>query len=551
MSKAIVPPYVQFLNTESDPLENGKIYIGEAGQNPETNPITVYFEEDLTLPAPQPLRTLAGRITYNGSFRNIHTDETEYSIVIKDQNDITIATELRARIGLPTEGLSAAKVKELYEANADTNAFTDANASSLNALSNYTQIFGRQSNQSVRNGDWNFIHDDALASRVQDGNRQQPNWIGWQTDYFQFKDFTDTRNQFVVDPGFDVDIDNDNFPLVLRVNRIDKSFGGNVPLLDSQYSVTKNGTELTITTNDSIDGNLFDVRIWPKGTLQDNAGNSGPLLNFIYGTYDAVTDNSGPQITINSTHSASIRCTGGHSTFLYGSYIFMLDGCDYSGAGGTNIVLTDLDAGGAYGSNIEAGGNSSFVYGSDVKMFSDNSYAFGRGHRLVTVSNTIFANSVMMGRGGEPRTGGMFVYGAAKSSDVRAGQRQTGRFSGSRLTTSASESFLSASTGNSLYVPGINSKTRVKVWASCHDGSDDNHANFDGEITLFRNGNSSRIEGVTALTKSGVVGTAANCSMRFQVASNGLYIRVTGEDGKEYKWFGEIEIIEHSYDAPA
>ena len=54
--KKIVSPFEVYTDTDGDPLENGKIYIGEANKDPETDPITAYWDSSLTTPAAQPVR---------------------------------------------------------------------------------------------------------------------------------------------------------------------------------------------------------------------------------------------------------------------------------------------------------------------------------------------------------------------------------------------------------------------------------------------------------------------------------------------------------------
>ena len=50
----IVAPFQQFFDTGGRPLANGKIYIGTANLDAENNPIEVFWDEALTIPAPPP-----------------------------------------------------------------------------------------------------------------------------------------------------------------------------------------------------------------------------------------------------------------------------------------------------------------------------------------------------------------------------------------------------------------------------------------------------------------------------------------------------------------
>ncbi|TNE46858.1 MAG: hypothetical protein EP341_09560 [Sphingomonadales bacterium] len=85
MTRQILPSYQVFHDASGNPLSNGYIYIGVAGLNPETNPSSIYWDELQTIPATQPIRTIAGRPSHNGSPEKLYIG-TNYSITVKDQN---------------------------------------------------------------------------------------------------------------------------------------------------------------------------------------------------------------------------------------------------------------------------------------------------------------------------------------------------------------------------------------------------------------------------------------------------------------------------------
>lgn len=84
-------PFEYFTDTNGDPLDGGYVYIGSANQNPKTSPITVYFDPDLTIPAPQPLRTTAGRIVRSGSPAAIYSNASTFSILIENKSGQQVA----------------------------------------------------------------------------------------------------------------------------------------------------------------------------------------------------------------------------------------------------------------------------------------------------------------------------------------------------------------------------------------------------------------------------------------------------------------------------
>ena len=81
----ITTPFGIFNDTDGTPLENGYIYIGEINKNPETFPVSIFWDDELSIPASQPIRTIAGYPSNNGSPGNIFTIKN-YSITVRDKN---------------------------------------------------------------------------------------------------------------------------------------------------------------------------------------------------------------------------------------------------------------------------------------------------------------------------------------------------------------------------------------------------------------------------------------------------------------------------------
>lgn len=81
---SIQVPFPVFQDRDGQPLENGYVWIGVANLNPQTNPIVAYFDAALTIPAPQPLRTLNGYISRAGTPAQIYVDGVNFSILVQD-----------------------------------------------------------------------------------------------------------------------------------------------------------------------------------------------------------------------------------------------------------------------------------------------------------------------------------------------------------------------------------------------------------------------------------------------------------------------------------
>jgi hypothetical protein len=82
---SIQPTYPIFTETDGQPLENGYIWIGTVNLDPQVNPINVYFDAALTILAPQPIRTLAGYPSNNGTPARLYVN-SDYSIRVMNKN---------------------------------------------------------------------------------------------------------------------------------------------------------------------------------------------------------------------------------------------------------------------------------------------------------------------------------------------------------------------------------------------------------------------------------------------------------------------------------
>jgi hypothetical protein len=80
----IVSPFTTFADTDGTPLNNGYVYIGTTNLNPVTSPISVYWDEALTQPAAQPLRTLNGFFSRSGTPARVYTGATNFSMVVNN-----------------------------------------------------------------------------------------------------------------------------------------------------------------------------------------------------------------------------------------------------------------------------------------------------------------------------------------------------------------------------------------------------------------------------------------------------------------------------------
>lgn len=87
-------PFPVFPDLDGTPLEDGYIYIGQPNLNPETSPVQVYWDSALTIPAAQPIRTIAGYPSRSGSPGKLYVDGVNFSITVRNKNNNIIWSEL-------------------------------------------------------------------------------------------------------------------------------------------------------------------------------------------------------------------------------------------------------------------------------------------------------------------------------------------------------------------------------------------------------------------------------------------------------------------------
>lgn len=81
---ATVSPFPQYFDTDGDPLDGGRLYFGAANDNPETNPIVVYWDAAGTQPAEQPIRTVSGYAVRHGTPAVLYA-ANDYSMIVRDR----------------------------------------------------------------------------------------------------------------------------------------------------------------------------------------------------------------------------------------------------------------------------------------------------------------------------------------------------------------------------------------------------------------------------------------------------------------------------------
>lgn len=87
----VTSPFPFFVDTSGNPLDAGYVFVGSPNTDPVTNPIAVYWDEALTIPASQPIRTSGGYLVRSGTPANVFAGDS-YSITVKDQTGRLVYT---------------------------------------------------------------------------------------------------------------------------------------------------------------------------------------------------------------------------------------------------------------------------------------------------------------------------------------------------------------------------------------------------------------------------------------------------------------------------
>ena len=86
---SIQPPFPLITDIDGQPLEDGYIWIGTANLPPIGNPIAVYWDAALTIPAALPIRTRGGYPVNAGTPARLYVG-SDYSILVQNKNGSTL-----------------------------------------------------------------------------------------------------------------------------------------------------------------------------------------------------------------------------------------------------------------------------------------------------------------------------------------------------------------------------------------------------------------------------------------------------------------------------
>lgn len=140
MSNKITTPFPLFSDIDGSPLEAGFLFLGENGQDAELNPITVYWNEEKTEVATQPLRTRNGFIVKDNQPAKIFIDVDVCSISIKDRYQNAIHQVLSFEQLSSVNGVKGLIAVEQARATAAEDALGQAIVATKEDLSNSINV---------------------------------------------------------------------------------------------------------------------------------------------------------------------------------------------------------------------------------------------------------------------------------------------------------------------------------------------------------------------------------------------------------------------------
>lgn len=177
MSIIVPNPFAFFTDRRGAPLEGGYIYIGAENQNPQTNPISVYWDIGGTIPAQQPLRTTGGYIYRNGTPANVFVN-TDCSITVRDSSGAlvytnpSVPTDQSSDLSFIQAGTGAVvrtaqnKMREIFSV-ADFGAVGDGstdNSAAFQLAIDAAAATGKPCGVLVPNGTWRIDSEVAIQS---------------------------------------------------------------------------------------------------------------------------------------------------------------------------------------------------------------------------------------------------------------------------------------------------------------------------------------------------------------------------------------------------
>lgn len=254
MSYIITSPFPSFNDTDGSPLNNGYVYVGSANLNPVTDPIPVYWDEALTQPAAQPIRTINGYLSRNGSPGRIYTAFVTYSLRVTNNKGALVFSDLNYR------------------------------DPSTNAGSTYQQVITAIAGQTVFNLSRTYIPGTNNLFVYRNGLRLIVGQDYNETGYSQITltAGADNGDEFVFDIGY-------NYDTAANIDAQDVTY--KLPAVDSVFTNVEEKLAETVSVKDfgAAGDGITDDTAAIQAALTEGAGGAVFFPEGIYLTSDALS----------------------------------------------------------------------------------------------------------------------------------------------------------------------------------------------------------------------------------------------------------------------
>jgi len=391
MSYIIESPFPSFNDTDGSPLNNGYVYVGSANLNPVTDPIPVYWDEALTQPAAQPIRTINGYLSRNGSPGRIYTSFVTYSFRVTNNKGEQVFSDLN---------------------------YTDPTS---NAGSTYQQVITAIAGQTVFNLSRTYIPGTNNLFVYRNGLRLIAGQDYNETGYSQvtLTAGADNGDEFVFDIGY-------NYDSAASVDAQDVTY--KLPAVDSVFTNVEAKLSETVSMNDF--GAVGD------GTTDDTAAiqaalNTGRVVYLPEGTYQissalTITQNNtgirgdGFGSVIRTTSATEDVFTIGDGTneisgLLFSDFVVWSTVTKSSGFAFNNRFITD-----STWSNVSAGTIDLYVANSNAHRLFDGFYFNRFSQCSIEGGQVVVSNDGIKARGNSDQSfgaelsvdGGLRIYKA-------------------------------------------------------------------------------------------------------------------------------------------
>lgn len=95
MATRIANAFPYYPDGRGRPLTGGSVYIGVANQDPEANPISLFWDSALSVAAAQPINVIGGLLNNNGNPAKVYCAESNYSERVRDADGAEVSYDAR------------------------------------------------------------------------------------------------------------------------------------------------------------------------------------------------------------------------------------------------------------------------------------------------------------------------------------------------------------------------------------------------------------------------------------------------------------------------